>query len=260
MQLIKVFVSIFMVVGLSLVAEFVSPRVAGILSGYPLGAAISLFFIGFEIGPQFAGESALYTMTGLVGIQGFIYCYYLASSLMRVSRKWLNITTASLAAFWGYLLIIYVLNRVHTSLLVAIAIPLTSFAVFRYLFKKIRDERIENRIGLSVSMLFGRAFFATAIILLITWTAKMVGPKWAGLFSAFPITLFPVIVIVHFSYRLEHVHTLIRNVPSGLVSLFIYAFVVHLTYPRTGIYVGTLLAYVFGTLYLIIAHMGILRS
>ena len=33
------------------VAERVSPRVAGLLSGYPLGAAIALFFMGLEIGP-----------------------------------------------------------------------------------------------------------------------------------------------------------------------------------------------------------------
>jgi len=68
MPLIKILVSVFMVLTLSLIADFVSPRIAGILSGYPLGAAISLFFIGFEIGPGFASESALYTMTGLVGI------------------------------------------------------------------------------------------------------------------------------------------------------------------------------------------------
>ena len=96
MPLIKILVSVFMVLTLSLIADFVSPRIAGILSGYPLGAAISLFFIGFEIGPGFASESALYTMTGLVGIQGFIYSYYLASSRVKVYGIWFNITVSSL--------------------------------------------------------------------------------------------------------------------------------------------------------------------
>ncbi len=41
--LAKIATAIIAVVGLSLVAERVSPRVAGILSGYPLGTAIALF-------------------------------------------------------------------------------------------------------------------------------------------------------------------------------------------------------------------------
>ena len=48
--LAKIATAIIAVVGLSLVAERVSPRVAGILSGYPLGTAIALFFIGIELG------------------------------------------------------------------------------------------------------------------------------------------------------------------------------------------------------------------
>ena len=58
--LLKLFVSVFVVVGLSLVTEYVSPKVAGILSGYPLGAAIALFFIGLEIGPDFAAQNSVF--------------------------------------------------------------------------------------------------------------------------------------------------------------------------------------------------------
>lgn len=56
--LAKIATAIIAVVGLSLVAERVSPRVAGILSGYPLGTAIALFFIGIELGEPFAAASA----------------------------------------------------------------------------------------------------------------------------------------------------------------------------------------------------------
>lgn len=257
MSLIKILVSVFMVVTLSLIAEFVSPRVAGILSGYPLGAAISLFFIGLEISPLFAAESSLYTMTGLVAIQSFIYCYYLASCGVKPQRKWFSITASSLAGLAGYALTISILHGLKASIFISLVIPLASFLLFRFLFKKIRDVKIESRIPLNVFLLFGRGLFAAAVILLITWAARLVGPRWAGLFSAFPITLFPVMVIVHFSYRLEHVHTLIKNVPDGLVSLFIYALVVHLTYPPLGIYFGTLIAYFCATVYLVITHMGL---
>ena len=49
------------------------------------------------------------------------------------------------------------------------------------------------------------------IILAIITTAKLVGSRWAGLLSAFPSTLFPLILIVHLSYDKTHVHTIIKK-------------------------------------------------
>ena len=57
---------------LSLVAERVSTSVAGVLSGYPLGAAI-VFFYGLEVSPELAAKSAIYAMPGLIGTQSFVY-------------------------------------------------------------------------------------------------------------------------------------------------------------------------------------------
>ena len=63
-QLAKLVISIGIVLGLSLVAERVSARMAGMLAGYPLGTAIALYFIGLEISPAFATESAVHTLAG----------------------------------------------------------------------------------------------------------------------------------------------------------------------------------------------------
>ena len=73
---IKLIVSVALVLSLSAVAEHVSPKAAGLLAGYPAGAAITLFFIGLDISPEFAADSAAYTMMGLVATQVFVYCYF----------------------------------------------------------------------------------------------------------------------------------------------------------------------------------------
>jgi hypothetical protein len=202
MPLIKILVSVSMVVTLSFIAEHVSPRVAGILSGYPLGAALSLFFIGFEAGPGFASDSALYTSIGLVGIQSFIFTYYLASRRLKDRQKWFNIVVSSVAGMAGYAVAIFVSHALKATIFMSLAIPLASILLFRFLLKDIKEIKIEKRLSLNMPLLLGRAVFAGAVIVLITSAAKSVGPRWAGLFSAFPITLFPVMVIVHFSYRL----------------------------------------------------------
>jgi hypothetical protein len=64
-----------------------------------------------------------------------------------------------------------------------------------------------------------RAAFAALVILAITTVAGAVGPRWAGLFSAFPITMLPLLAIIQFTYQPDHVRTIIKNVPRGLGSL-----------------------------------------
>ena len=71
---VKFFVSVILVLTLSAVAEHISPRAAGLLAGYPAGAVITLFFIGLDISPEFASDSAVYLMMGLVATQAFVYC------------------------------------------------------------------------------------------------------------------------------------------------------------------------------------------
>lgn len=63
-QLAKLGLSVSMVLGLSAIAVRASPRIAGLLSGYPLGTALALFFIGLEISPTFATQSAVHTLAG----------------------------------------------------------------------------------------------------------------------------------------------------------------------------------------------------
>ena len=51
--LFKLLAVIFFVVLLTLVAERVSPKLAGLMTGLPTGQAILLFFFGLEMGPDF---------------------------------------------------------------------------------------------------------------------------------------------------------------------------------------------------------------
>ena len=246
--IIKLVVTVVVVLLLSLVAERVSPRVAGILSGYPLGAAIALFFIGLENSPEFASNSAVYTMMGLVATQSFVYLYFRASLFL----KRFSVLGSSLFAIAGYFVVIWLLHFIRPGKFLAVLIPVASVFFFVYLFKEVKNATIQNRIKLTPKILFFRAFLAAFTIVLITGAAKFVGARWAGLFSAFPITLLPLILIVHLTYDKEHVHTIIKNFPLGLGSLIIYSLAVSIVYPGAGIYVGTLISFAAATAYLLV--------
>lgn len=253
--LIKILVAVFMVVVLSLVAEFVSPRFAGILSGYPLGAAISLFFMGFEISPDFAAHSAVYTLVGLIATQTFCYCYYLGSYFSRRVSKWLNISLAVAAGLAGYFLTAALLHCWRIDLAAAVLLPCVSIFLFMGLFRRIPNVKIQKRVRINFGILMLRALVAALFIVLITATAQMVGTRWAGLFAAFPVTLLPLTLLIHITYDVEHVDVILKNVPKGIGSLIVYALAVSQLYPHFGVAVGTLLAYLAATLYLGIIQM-----
>lgn len=252
--LVKAATAILMVVLLSMLTEVVGPRAAGILSGYPLGAAISLFFIGLEISPQFAAESALYTSVGLIATQAFVYAYYRGSLAFRNSRPWIERVLAPLTGVAGYFLAAILLRPIPASVSTAILLPVPAIFLFTWFFRDVVDLKIQKRADLSSGVLLLRAVFAAAAVILITSTAKYVGPEWAGLFSAFPITLLPLAVIIHWTYGPDHVYTILKNVPRGIGSLVVYSLAVFLCYPRYGVYFGTLMAYGLATLYLLVIY------
>ncbi len=244
-------VTISVVITLSLVAERVSTSVAGVLSGYPLGVAIVLFFYGWEVSPEFAAESAVYTMPGLISTQAFVYFYYRAS---RFSGRF-TILYSSVIAIVGFLAVGGIIQLFRPNMGAALLAPIVSIFFFIWLFKRIKNEQIRQPVAFS-SRVFGlRAGLAAIIVVVITGMGKVVGPQWAGVLSAFPSTLFPLLIIVHLTYDIEHVTTIIKNFPWGLGSIIVYAFIVSLAYPTWGIFSGTVLAFSGATLYLVLLQI-----
>jgi hypothetical protein len=244
---IKLFVTISVVLLLSLLAEYLSPKVSGIISGVPLGVGIILFFYGVENGPSFAAQSALSTLTGMVSMQVFITLYYFTSKKKGISA----ILVSSLCATLGYCVVTVFLRMFHFTILTGCAIPIVSTLLITFLFRKIDNLLITDRVRLGLSTLLFRALVASAMIIIITAIARNIGPQWAGLLSPFPVTLFPLILIIHSTYNEKYVHTIIKNVPGGQWAMMMYIVGVYLSYPRIGIYWGTLLCYSLVIVYLI---------
>jgi uncharacterized membrane protein (GlpM family) len=254
---VKVSVSILVVVLLSLIAERAGPRIAGIVSGYPLGAAISLYFIGLEIGPGFAAQSALFTAAGLAATVAFVGGYLLGIRFAEGHHRLPSLAFSILPGIAAYGLVAWLLSFMPINWASAPLIAITSMALAAWVFRRIPDATIQQRIHLGFSVALLRAAFAALVILAITTVAGVVGPRWAGLFSAFPITMLPLLAIIQFTYQPAHVRTIIKNVPRGLGSVLIYAMVVFASYKGLGLAWGTLIGYLAATLYLIVLEYGV---
>jgi len=253
--LYKFILTAIIVIALSFVAEYISPKWAGIFSGFPTGTAVILYFYALENGLEFAGESAIYNMVGLVAMQMFIFSYYLSGLVAKKFKIILSIC----GGITGYTVTIILLSRFSFTPALAIIIPLISIFIFRMLFQKIDHSEINIKIKPTWKVIFGRAGLAALIISFITGIAELVGHTWAGLFSAFPTTLFPLLLIIHFSYGEDYAHSIIKHVPDGLVGLLIYSLTIYLSYPQFGLYLGIILAFSGALVYLLIYQLVTLR-
>lgn len=246
--LAKIIITTIIVLILLFLAEKISPQVSGIISGVPTGTAIILFFYALEQGTRFVLQSSLFNLVGMVAIHAFIYFYLIFSNKNKLS----NIIFSSLMGLAAYFLTISVLKRFEYSLFSAIILPLGSILFFNHLFRKIKDLSIKNNIKIGPKIIFIRVIVASLAIIVITSVAEAVGPGWAGLLSAFLTTIFPLLVIVHSTYGKEQVHTIIRNIPKGQVAVIIYVLSIIFLYPRVGVYLGTLISYLFVFVYLLL--------
>lgn len=255
--LAKVLVSLAMVTGLTLLAEHRSPRVAGVLSGYPLGIAIALFFVGIENGPQFAAQSAIYTVVGLSASLALVAAYRWIGQ--RVVRH--QVAMTAILSVPVFLLTAAIVRGVSFGLWVGVAFTVCAILVSWWWFRNDENVTIDRRVQLTFVVLLVRAVAAASIIVVVTGLAGTIGEEWTGILSAFPMTLFPLLVIIHHTYGWPQVRTIIRNFPLGMGSLLVYALSVAITYPRYGVALGTFLSFFFATLYLtlfFLISMGLL--
>jgi hypothetical protein len=249
--IIKIAASILIVVSLSLIAERVGPRAAGIISGYPLGAAITLFFIGIEISPDFAADSAVYTAAGLAATVAFVAGYLLGLGWAKKFNPVSGIGISLIPALVAYGLSAWLLSLIPINWIGAVLIATACILSAMWRFRTIANASISEPFRLRFGTTMARAAFAALVILTITTVAQVVGPQWAGFFSAFPSTMMPLLVIVQFTHQPAHVRTIIKNVPRGLQSLLVYVVIVAVTYGRWGIIWGTVSGYAAATLYLL---------
>lgn len=251
MILLKITVTILAVAALSIVAERASPRAAGILSGYPAGSAIALFFIGLEQGASFAGASAPFNVAGLAASLSFMAVYYWVSRHTFTFGRLASILAAFTAAACALFAVDALLHLLNPPAWASVLVAITAILGFGALFRHIPNAGIIQRVRLNPPVLLFRAVLSAAIILAITWAANLVPPSWAGLFSAFPATAFPLVLIIHITYGAEQAYTIIKNFPTGLWSLVLYSLTVWAAYPRMGIYWGTLAGFGAATIFLI---------
>jgi uncharacterized membrane protein (GlpM family) len=236
--LAKIIISVCLVLGLSWIAEKVNPRTAGILSGMPLGAVLVLFFVGIDLGPEFAAKSALYAIPSITSTLAFSIGYYFTSQLKIQFSQFL----CSIVGIIFYLVIALILNTINFNLQLGVTLSLITLIVVGYAFRSTDTNKIHKKIKMTFPRLLFRSITAAGFVVTITTFADFVGAQWSGLLIGFPMTFLPFLLIIHITYSGDQIRTIIRNFPLGLIGLLCFLIVVNQSIPLIGVNLSILVA------------------
>lgn len=205
--LVKLAVTVAVVLALTEVSRRVSPTLAGILSGLPLGAGLTMYFVAAEQGPEFALAAVPWGILGLSSSIVFSLAYLLVGRLGRRGgwpdrRPWgrlasvLVCTSAALTAFFATAALFRTLS---VSLGLSLAVTLPVIAANIVVLRRLGwGDRSGGRPPFSYRSLLFRAAVAGALVSAATGAAAAVGREWTGLFSGFPMMLMPLYIVLHF--------------------------------------------------------------
>ena len=250
MLLTKIIVTVLVILLLAAVAEYGSPRLAGTLSGYPIGSAVVLYFYGLERGVEFAAAAAIYNLTGMIPTLAFASGYLHALRRTPLCTPVVPTIMACCCYLTSSLLLgVFDYSRFAATGLAAVAI--IGAGVFA---RSTGATASPGRLSFSPWLLLVRGVAAAALVVLITSLAGRLGAQWAGMLSAFPLVLYPLILMLHLNSGAARVRALLSCFPHGLWSVLAYSLTLSYCYPVLGLGLGTLAGFAVATIGLLLLH------
>ena len=247
---LKILLSAGMVIAITLTAERVSARLAGVMVGFPLGAGLTLFFLGLEQGTAFAAESALWSIQGILAALGFCWCYRIAALRLSSTSRMVSLSCSCFAGLVGYFVTAATVKVLPADAVLRTCIVLLLLLPPAIAFRKSAPEKIREKVAVTCSMLMVRAVFASLVILTVTGLAAAVGPAWSGLLATFPTVILPSVMILHFNYGGKSVPSFFRDTPLAMPAIIVFSVSVHWTFPYFGVIGGVILSYGAALIYL----------
>jgi len=257
-----------LITAITLVAERKSTKMAGIMMSLPVITFLSLLFLAFSQGVYFSSRAAVWNPIGAIADLAYMGMFaggtrlpgYIGKSGNEDRNKDRNkdrnedrndrtekikeIICGLLLGFAGYFLFVFVLSRIPvTSGFVSLALLWAAAAIFYMLFKGMREKKAERVKPASSGDIVFRGLFGGSAVAAAVILGDSAGYVWGGLFSSFPGTITPVLVLLHLKNGKDMSCGVIKSAPIGLSGTGLYSCMVWLMYPLYGVIAGTFISY-----------------
>lgn len=204
--LAKLVLTPLLIAAVTLAGRRWGPAVGGWMAGLPLTSGPVSVFLALEQGPAFAARAAVGTLAGLVGVG----CFCLVYARLARTRSWILPTTWGIVA---YLASAALLSRIPLALGPTVGGTLALLLLaFRLLPTTPGAGGAPPAPRWDVPV---RMAVATTLVLVLTATAAVLGPKLSGLLSSFPVFATVLAVFTHRHAGAAATRQLLRGIVLG---------------------------------------------
>jgi hypothetical protein len=249
--LIKFFITVSVVIGLSETAKRINPNLAGILMGLPLGAGITTYFFTLEQGVPFMLGAVPWAVAGLSASLLFTLVYVLAGRVYPIRGRILPmvVSTVSAASVFFVFVVIISLFAIDMPRSLVLTAAVMIFNVFILRGLGIRGDKAAT-LPTTFGVLIFRSAAAGLSITIITGLARVVGPSWSGLISTFPVMTFPLLLALHYEEGDRIYPGVVYGFAFGVSNLVIFYTLASVLLPRFSLNTAFVLLYSVSALYL----------
>ena len=233
MLILKLILVPGLVVSASLAERRWGPRIAGLLTSFPIVTGPILIFFAIEQGDAFTAEASRGALVALMAVAGAGLAY--AWTAVR-SPWWI-----SLPASWATFVVVTLwLRGSALAPLWALGAALASFMLVRALLPVSRGPR--TAIRRSCWDLPLRTLSAMVVVLSVTGLAQRLGPTLSGAFTPFPVALGVLLAFTHAQQGPSSAIQFLRGFLPGMWSFAAFCFVAAIAVVPLGSFTGLLVA------------------
>jgi hypothetical protein len=211
--LIKLLLTPFLMIAVSWSARRWGPGIGGLLAGLPLTSGPISIYLFVEQGPKFAATAASSSLLSLtpVAISSIVYG--------RLAQR-LQMPGCALCGLGVFLASLYFLQRFALPFWLTWIIGVLAISLgLIYMPNKLPAK---FRIHYPRWDLPARVFSATAMVLLITFSASILGSQWSGLLSPIPVLAWPLCAFVHLQQGSDAARAVLRGILEGAYGVLIF--------------------------------------
>jgi hypothetical protein len=211
--LIKLLLTPLLMFAVSWAARRWGPGIGGLLAGLPLTSGPISIYLCAEQGPKFAASAAANSILSLTPVALFSVVY------SRLSDRQ-PMPTCALCGFGAFLLSLYCLQKSGFSFWTAWITGFLAISIGLIL----TPNKVPAKFQIRYPQwdLPARIFSATAMVLIITLSASVLGSQWSGLLSPIPVLAWPLCVFVHHQQGSDGARAVLRGILEGAYGVLIF--------------------------------------
>lgn len=231
--LLKLTLSPLFICGVTLAVRRWGMGIGGWVASMPVNGGPILLFFCLEQGNAFGANAAQFTLVSIMGV-GF---YSLTYAWLAQRRHW---ALCLLAAWSMFFVSMYLLREWSAGLVTLLCVSVATLLLCRKLLPPARKAGAwpaPTRWDLPMRLLT-----AVALVLALTYLAGVLGPRWSGLLTAFPIASTVIAGFTHARQGPDAAINFFRGMLAGMPSFCLFCAVLAVALVPLGTFVAFVLA------------------